>query len=84
MQLLKFLKQGKYPLLWELDLSSIVLILEMTIVDNELDDNCVKEMISFLRTKAKASSLHLVNFDNNGISPALLQEFKTVLAASYN
>ena len=78
------MKQGKYPLLWELDLSSTFLIQIYNWLDNELDDNCVKEMINFLRTKAKLSSLHLVNFDNNGISPALLQEFKTVLAASYN
>lgn len=54
------------------------------IVDCELNDDCVRKLTAFVRSNPKASSLHIVNFDNNGISSSVLQDFKTALAASYS
>ena len=71
--LLTLIKEGKFPIdEGKLD------------IGNELDDKCVTEMTAFLRNNPALSSLHIVNFENNAISPAVLQEFKTVLAASYS
>ena len=82
--LLTLMKEGKFPLLWELDVSGKILDEGKLDIGNELDDKCVTEMTAFLRNNPTLSSLHIVNFENNAISPAVLQEFKTVLAASYS
>lgn len=78
------IKEGKFPLLWELDVSGKRIDEGKLDIGNELDDKCVTEMTAFLRNNPALSSLHIVNFENNAISPAVLQEFKTVLAASYS
>ena len=72
MFLLGLMKDGKYPKLWELDVSS-----------NELDEKCVTSTTEWLRSKPKASSLHQVTFSGNNVSESVIQEFNRVLAMSY-
>ena len=72
MFLLGLMKDGKYPKLWELDVSN-----------NELDEKCVTSTTEWLRGKPKASSLHQVTFSGNNVSESVIQEFNRVLAMSY-
>ena len=73
MFLLNFIKEKKYPKLWELDVSA-----------NELDELCITEMTKMLRTQPEVTSLHAVSFEGNGFSENVIQEFNSVLVSSYS
>ena len=72
MFLLGLIKDGRYPQLWELDVSN-----------NELDEKCVTSTTEWLKTSPQVSSLHQVSFSGNNVSESALKEFNRVLAISY-
>lgn len=72
MFLLGLIKDGRYPQLWELDVSN-----------NELDEKCVTSTTEWLKTTPQVSSLHQVSFSGNNVSETALKEFNRVLAISY-
>lgn len=72
MFLLGLIKDGRYPQLWELDVSN-----------NELDEKCVTSTTEWLKTNPQVSSLHQISFSGNNVSESVLKEFNRVLAMSY-